>query len=115
MRYRPAAVHGVMEWLLIQLMLYGKAEGYRWFNLGMAPFSGIAARDTGPLWNRLSSLAYRHGERLYNFQGLRRYKEKFAPEWRAVYLASPGGLALPLILTNIATLIAGGTKRLVRR
>lgn len=115
MRFRPDAAHGVMEWLLIRLMLYGKAEGYRWFNLGMAPLSGIESRDASPLWNKLSALAYRHGERLYNFQGLRRYKEKFEPEWRGAYLASPGGLALPRVLTNVATLIAGGPSRRIGR
>lgn len=115
MRFRPDAAHGVMEWLLIRLMLQGKAEGYRWFNLGMAPLSGIESRDTSPLWNKLSALAYRHGGRLYNFEGLRRYKEKFEPEWRGAYLASPGGLALPRILTNVATLIGGGTSRLIGR
>jgi phosphatidylglycerol lysyltransferase len=28
--------------------------------------------------------------------------------WEPMYLASPGGLVLPRILTNLATLIAGG-------
>jgi phosphatidylglycerol lysyltransferase len=52
---------------------------------------------------------------LYNFQGLRQYKEKFDPEWSPRYLASPGGLALPRILTNLASLIAGGLKGIVTK
>lgn len=31
-----------MDFLFLQLMLWGKQEGYRWFNLGMAPLSGMA-------------------------------------------------------------------------
>ncbi|HXG18784.1 MAG TPA: phosphatidylglycerol lysyltransferase domain-containing protein [Methylomirabilota bacterium] len=54
---------------------------------------------------------FRHGEHFYNFQELRHYKEKFAPEWTPKYLACPGGLALPRILTNGASLIAGGMRR----
>jgi phosphatidylglycerol lysyltransferase len=115
MRYQAASPASVMEYLFIQLMLWGKQQGYRWFNLGMAPLAGIDAQRLGPLWNRFAALAYRHGENFYNFQGLRQYKEKFDPIWTAKYLASPGGLALPVILTNVATLISGGLKELVKK
>ena len=110
MRYLPKAAEDVMEYLFICLMLWGKEQGYGWFNLGMAPFSGLESRTLAPLWNRLGAFVFRHGEHFYNFQGLRQYKEKFAPQWRPRYLASPGGLALPRILTNLATLISGGMK-----
>ena len=56
-----------------------------------------------------------HGEHFYNFKGLRAYKEKFDPIWEPRYLASPGGMALPRIMTNLATLISGGAKGLVGR
>jgi phosphatidylglycerol lysyltransferase len=115
MRYRASAPESVMEYLFIQLMLWGKQQGFQWFNLGMAPLSGIDAQRLGPLWNRLAALAFRHGEHFYNFQGLRQYKEKFDPIWTAKYLASPGGLALPVILTNVATLISGGLTELVKK
>ena len=49
------------------------------------------------------------------FQGLREYKEKFGPEWEPRYLASPGSLLLPRILTDIAALIAGGWKGIVTK
>lgn len=63
----------------------------------------------------VGNLVFRHGEHFYNFQGLRQYKEKFHPHWHPRYLASPGGLALPQILTDIATLISGGTRGLLRK
>jgi phosphatidylglycerol lysyltransferase len=55
------------------------------------------------------------GENFYNFQGLRQYKEKFDPVWEPTYLASPGGLVLPRILTNLATLISGGLRGVVAK
>ncbi|MBE7444414.1 MAG: DUF2156 domain-containing protein [Planctomycetia bacterium] len=113
MRYLPDAPNGVMEYLFIQLMRWGKQEGYKWFNMGMAPLSGLEEHALAPLWNRLGALVFRHGEHFYNFQGLRRYKEKFDPEWEPKYLASPGGLKLPRILTNIALLISGDHKGVV--
>jgi phosphatidylglycerol lysyltransferase len=115
MRYLPEAAEGVMEFLFICLMLWGKEQGYHWFNLGMAPFSGLENRALAPLWNRLGAFVFRHGEHFYNFQGLRQYKEKFDPQWRPKYLASPGGLALPQIFANLATLISGGVKGVVAK
>ena len=115
MRYLPEAAEGVMEFLFICLMLWGKAQGYRWFNLGMAPLSGLENRALAPLWNRLGAFVFRHGEHFYNFQGLRQYKEKFDPRWQPKYLASPGGLALPRIFANLATLISGGVKGVVAK
>jgi phosphatidylglycerol lysyltransferase len=115
MRFLPDAPENVMEYLFLQLMLWGKQEGYRWFNLGMAPLSGLEDRALAPLWNRLGAFMFRHGEHFYNFQGLRRYKDKFDPEWEPRYLASPGGLALPRILTNITALISGGLKGVITK
>ena len=115
MRYLPEAAEGVMEFLFICMMLWGKAQGYRWFNLGMAPLSGLENRALAPLWNRLGAFVFRHGEHFYNFQGLRQYKEKFDPQWRPKYLASPGGLAFPQIFANLATLISGGMKGTVAK
>jgi len=115
MRYRPEAPDDVMEYLFIQLMLWGKQQGVRWFSLGIAPLSGLEDRALAPLWNRLGAFMFRHGEHFYNFQGVRTYKEKFDPEWEPRYLVSPGGFALPRILANIATLISGGLKGVVSK
>ncbi|PWB70118.1 hypothetical protein C3F09_09505 [candidate division GN15 bacterium] len=115
MRHTPEAHGGVMDFLFIELMLWGKQQGYQWFNMGMAPFSGLDNRGPAPLWHRLGALVYRYGEYFYNFQGLRRYKEKFHPVWTPRYLASPGGVSLFRILANLGTLISGGAKGVVAR
>ncbi|HEU4631141.1 MAG TPA: bifunctional lysylphosphatidylglycerol flippase/synthetase MprF [Gemmatimonadaceae bacterium] len=115
MRYSPAAPPGVMEFLFIELMRWGREAGYGSFNLGMAPLAGLQPRTLAPLWSRVGALLYRHGEHFYNFQGLRQYKEKFGPRWEPRYLASPGGLALPRILTNVAALVGGGLRGVVTK
>jgi phosphatidylglycerol lysyltransferase len=115
MRFGTRAPRSTMDYLLTQLMLWGKAEGYRWFDLGMAPLAGLEARQLAPLWARAGAWLYRHGEHFYNYQGVRRYKEKFDPVWEPKYLASPGGLARPRILANVATLISGGVTGIVRK
>jgi phosphatidylglycerol lysyltransferase len=115
MRYSREAPENVMEYLFIQLLLWGKAQRYAEFNLGMAPLSGFENRSLAPLWSRAGALIYRHGEHFYNFQGLRRYKEKFDPLWEPKYLASPGGLVLPRVLANVTTLISGGLRGVITR
>ncbi len=115
MRYRHDAPHGVMEFLFIELMLWGNRNGYQWFNLGMAPFTGLDDHALAPFWNRVGIMVARYGENFYNFQGLRQYKEKFGPVWTPRYLASPGGLPLPMILVNLAALTSGGLAGAVKK
>jgi phosphatidylglycerol lysyltransferase len=115
MRHLPTAANGTMDLLFSELMLWGRGEGYRWFNLGMAPLSNLRPHSQSDLWPYLGTLIFRHGEHFYNFEGLRRYKAKFEPVWRPLYLASPGGLALPAILINITALIAGSLSGVVTR
>ncbi|MCS4504450.1 bifunctional lysylphosphatidylglycerol flippase/synthetase MprF [Arhodomonas aquaeolei] len=115
MRHGDDAPYGVMDYLFTHLMLWGQEAGYRWFNLGMAPLSGLDDQSLGPTWQRLGTLLFEHGEHFYNFRGLRRYKEKYAPVWEPRYLIAPSGLALPRALIDVATLIAGGNRGLVLR
>jgi phosphatidylglycerol lysyltransferase len=118
MRSREAALAGTMDFLFLELMLWGAAHGYRWFNLGMAPLAGLEARSLAPLWSRFGALVFRHGESFYNFQGLRQYKDKFDPVWEPRYLACPGGLSglvLPRILADVAALISGGFRGVVAK
>jgi phosphatidylglycerol lysyltransferase len=113
MRHLPEAPPGVMEYLFTRLMLWGREQGYRWFDLGMVPLSGLVDHALAPLWNRIGTLLFSHGEHFYNFQGLRLFKQKFDPQWSPRYLASPGGLAVPRILTEVAALTAGGLRGIV--
>jgi len=115
MRYTSDAPGATMDFLMIELMLWGRDRGYRYFNLGMAPLSGLEQHRLAPLWHRTGALIYRYGENFYNFEGLRQYKEKFQPEWRSRYLAAPGGAALPRILLDVSRLVSGGVLRTVSR
>jgi phosphatidylglycerol lysyltransferase len=115
MRFASDAADGVMKYLFTKIMLWGRSEGYNWFNLGMAPLSGLENRSLAPLWNRVGTYLFKHGENFYNFQGLRQFKEKFNPEWKPKYLVCPGGLALPRILTNIASITSGGIKKIIKK
>lgn len=107
MRHLPD-LSGIMDLLFVSLMQEGKARGYRWFNLGMAPLSGLSRHRLAPSWHKIAAFVARNGERFYGFKGLRAYKEKFGPVWEPRYLACPGGWALPQILLDLTNLISGG-------
>jgi phosphatidylglycerol lysyltransferase len=115
MRHRPDIPGGAMDLLFIGLMNQARQEGFRWFSLGMAPLSGLRQHRLAPRWSRLGALIYHRGERFYNFEGLRIFKEKFKPEWRPRYLAYPGGLSLPQILFDVTTLIAASPEKVIHR
>ena len=87
MRQPREAPAGVMEYLFTRLMLWGAAQGYRWFNLGVAPLSGLPSHELAPLWSRAANLLYHRGGRFYNFAGLRAFKQKFDPAWEPRYIA----------------------------
>lgn len=115
MRYHHDAPANVMEALFVHLMKWGHEQGYRRFVLGMAPLSGFEESPVASLWNKLGAFVYEHGEAVYNFQGLRAYKEKFNPVWEPHYLAYPGGLRLPRILADVSALVAGGYGQIFRK
>lgn len=115
MRYRPGVSKVIMDALFARLLLYGKAEGYRWFNLGAAPLSGLADHPLASTWNRLGTFIYRRGDEFYNFEGLRAFKQKFEPVWTSQYLACPGGFAMPQALMDVTQLISGNPIRVFKR
>jgi phosphatidylglycerol lysyltransferase len=106
MRHIADAPKGTMDFLFIELFLWGRDQGYQRFSLGMAPLSGLAQHRLAGRWNRFGNLIVRHGERFYGFTGLRRFKSKFAPAWRTRYLAAPGGMHLPAALLDVTRLIS---------
>jgi len=116
MRYGHDAPNYVMDYLFTELMLWGKSQDYQWFDLGMAPLSGLEQHPQAPLWNKFGHLLFNHGENFYNFEGLRNYKKKFHPQWQPRYLACPEGLlSLPRTLLDTSRLISGGMKQLLTK
>lgn len=68
----------LMDYLFVKLMKYEKEEGYK------------------------------YGSHFYNFDGLRKFKDKFSPEWKPKYIAFTGNPVT--IMRNTVSLISGGMK-----
>jgi phosphatidylglycerol lysyltransferase len=110
MRYSPDASDNIMDYLFVNLILWGKENGYKYFSLGMAPLSGFEKRQHSPIWNKIGSFIFTHGEHFYNYKGLRDFKEKFNPVWTPKYIALPKGLKQVFAIKDVAALISGGVK-----
>ncbi len=115
MRFGPGAPKGVIDYLLVECMLWGRQQGFEWFNLGMAPLSGLEEHELAPAWHKLGRMVQRFGETFYPFEGLRKFKEKFMPVWRPRYLAAPGGLSMAGALIDVTSLIAGGVGKVLTK
>jgi phosphatidylglycerol lysyltransferase len=115
MRYHRDAPTSVMEALIVHLLVWGRDQGYQWFALGMAPMSGSERSAVAPLRARAGNFLYEHGSLLFNFRGLRAYKEKFNPVWEPHYLVYPGALKLPGIVADVSALVAGGYGRIFHK
>jgi phosphatidylglycerol lysyltransferase len=112
-RQLPDAPLWTLDYLFTQLIERARAEGYIWFNLGMAPLSGVEKTRYDRPDERLARYAYDYGLRLYNYKGLRSFKEKFHPQWQSRYIAYPSFSPLPMLLVDVAALIAGGYRRML--
>jgi phosphatidylglycerol lysyltransferase len=116
MRHVPDVPNLTIQFLITSAILEMKKRGLRWFNLGMAPPSGLEQRDPQPLCHRSEGTVFEHEEQFYNFHGFRQIQEKFNPRWEPRYLATPGGIDPVIVVADISTLIAGGsTSGMVRK
>ena len=115
MRYCDEAPKNIMDFLFVELFHWGRAEGYRAFDFGMAPLAGLADRPLAPLLSRLGRLLFERGEDIYNFQGVRRYKDKYDPIWAPRYIAGHGRWDIPILIADVGLLSSGGVSGLTRR
>ena len=112
MRHRTSAPNGVMDALFTALMQWGKDEGYEWFNLGMAPLSGLEDSPVAPLWAKLGRFVYGHGKPSTTSRGYAPTKRSSIPSGSPATSHIPAGLALPRILADVSALIAGGYRKI---
>jgi phosphatidylglycerol lysyltransferase len=113
MRFSPEAPSGAMVFLFAKTMIAMRDEGVQSFLLGMAPLSGMSGRASAPVWDMIGGTVFEHGERFYNFKGLRAFKEKFRPNWEPRYLAIDGGATPMMALMDATLLIGGGLKGVI--
>jgi phosphatidylglycerol lysyltransferase len=115
MRYGEQAPKNIMDFLFVELLQWGREQGYEAFDFGMAPLAGLEGRPLAPLMTRVGRLLFERGEDIYNFQGVRRYKDKYDPIWSPRYVAAANKWAMGIALADVSLLSAGGVKAIAKR
>jgi len=87
MRYIPDTADCLMDFLMIRTMQTLAEQGYSSFSLGGAPLSDVGVWKGSRIPERMLHIFSTKAERIYNYQGLLRYKNKFHPEWEPRYMA----------------------------
>jgi len=78
------APHGVLDFIMVELINYLGLQNYARVNLGFAPMSGMNDPRTFP--ERSVRFAYEKIKTFSHYRGLRYYKDKFFPAWHNRYL-----------------------------
>jgi len=65
--------------------------------------------------SRVGRLFFERGEDIYNFRGVRRYKDKYDPVWQPRYIAAAKKWAIPILMADVGLLSSGGVAGLTRR
>lgn len=113
MRFAPEAPSGSMVYLFGRMMIEMRDQGFKSFQLGMAPLAGMSDSQHAPAWDVIAATVFENGEKLYNFKGLRAFKEKFRPDWQPRYLAVSGSSNPAFALMDTTLLIGGGLKGVI--
>lgn len=95
MRRDDRAMPGVMEFLIVSTALRAIADGLEEISLSGTPLAPHGTQRT--LLSRLSASIVRLLEPAYGFRTLRRFKEKFLPEKRPLWMLYPRHSQLPRI------------------
>ncbi len=98
LRISPQAPPNTIDFLLQSLHEHLVKEGWREFDLGLAPLSGLA--DAEAIGERGLNTIYKMANRWYSFQGLRQFKQKFNPNWEPMYIAYQGSPASLVIIAR---------------
>lgn len=103
------APNGAVELLFDHVMEVLAAEGSRYVTFGLCPLSGVDSS--------LLQAIRRHTGRLYNYDGLRKFKSKLGPgAWHPVYIASPPETPEALAIWDcLAAFLPGGYARFLGR
>jgi phosphatidylglycerol lysyltransferase len=84
LRKTADAPNGIMDYILVELFKYFKANGIQYVNLGFAPMSGL--NDPHNFTEKSMKFAYEKIRSFSHYKGQRDYKDKFNPRWNDKFL-----------------------------
>lgn len=97
MRHVRQSETGTMDMLMLSIIEQLATDGVKEFSLGLAPLGGVGENPERTVEERVIGYFGRAGIGRFSYEGLRKFKDKFEPDWQARYLVyerGPVGLAV---------------------
>jgi phosphatidylglycerol lysyltransferase len=110
MRFSKDGCNGLMDFIFVNLLNYGKDHGYNRFNMGMVPLSNVGKSKYSFLSERIAAKVYSHGQYFYSFEGLKKFKEKYCESWDGRYMAYKKKTSLVFTMIQVIYLVSKGKK-----
>lgn len=101
MRKSSNAPSGVMDYIFVKSILLMKDLKLKKFSLGLAPMSGFEKHEQAGLDEMAIHSLFQKLNFIFNYEGLKTFKEKFADEWEPRYLIYRNINALPQLVISI--------------
>ncbi|WP_066872750.1 bifunctional lysylphosphatidylglycerol flippase/synthetase MprF [Clostridium mediterraneense] len=114
MRYSRDTPRGVMDYMFANLLLWGKENGYKYFNFGVSPLANVGSSKYSFLSERFASQIYYHGKIFYSFQGLKNFKGKYAHSWEPKFLAYKNKFSLPVTMLQTTLIVSNSKKKTIK-
>jgi phosphatidylglycerol lysyltransferase len=93
LRQSDAAPGNSSDFMLLEFIKYLDTQGFERINLGLCPLAGLDTQDeANSVTNNALRFLYANGDRFYSFNGLKRFKAKYNPQWQSRYIAYRGGI-----------------------
>ncbi|WP_297638317.1 bifunctional lysylphosphatidylglycerol flippase/synthetase MprF [uncultured Clostridium sp.] len=110
MRFTKHNPRGVMDYMFVKVMEWGKEKGYENFDFGVAPLSNVGTSKYSFLSERIACQIYLYGKGIYSFDGLRKFKAKYAHRWQPKFLAYKSKIKLPLTTLQANLIVSRSEK-----
>ena len=97
MRRDPETPNGLMEYLIVQLLLWARERDTEEISLNFCVFADLLGDACGNPLRAAAGAALRVGDRVFQLERLLVFSRKFDPEWRPRYLCVERLADLPLV------------------
>lgn len=111
MRYVMPTQSGLMDYLFMEVIKWAQEKQFKIFDMGAAPLSGLTEQPSLSPVAKLGGLIFVKGGKFYNFTGVRKYKNKFDPNWEPLYICAKSSLRAGAAALAVASLTGIGLRK----
>lgn len=111
LRHRGEMPAEWLTWLHVELLRWGKQQGYRRFCLGLVPVQDWTDHPLASLWNRIGRTLFLHSRSVEQPEEVRQFKQQFEPRWEERYLMAPSNTPLSQVLSDVGELMLREAQR----